>query len=154
MHFFGKMSIQIFSLFFLIIFFNYIMQNVLYIFWIQVLDQICGLQVFSPTLWLVFYSLRSCSFAKSCPSLCNRMSVAHQVSLSFTISQSLPKIMSTESVMLSNHLTFCLPFLLLPSVFHIIRVFFRELSVFSRWPKYWNFSFRSVLQWISRVDVL
>ena len=48
---------------------------------------------------------------------------AHQASLSFTVSQSLLKFMSTESVMLSNHLTLCCPFLLLPSVFPSIRVF-------------------------------
>ena len=56
--------------------------------------------------------------------------VAHQASLSFTISQSLLKLMSIESVMSSNHLILCCPFLLLPSIFSSIRVFFNE-SVFA-----------------------
>ena len=49
--------------------------------------------------------------------------VAHQASLSFTISQSLLKLMSVESVMPSNHLILCRPLLLLPSIFPSIRVF-------------------------------
>ena len=66
---------------------------------------------------------------------------AHQASLSFTISQSLLKFMSIESVMLSNHLILCHPLLLLPSVFPIIRVFSNESALRIRWPKYWSFSF-------------
>ena len=66
---------------------------------------------------------------------------AHQVSLSFTISQSLFKLHSTELVMPSNRLIFCRPLLLLPSIFPRIRVFFNELAVCIRWPQYWNFSF-------------
>ena len=69
-------------------------------------------------------------------------SAAHQASLSFTISLSLPKFMSTESVMPSNHLILCCPLLLLPSIFPSIRVFSNELAVHIRWPKYWSFSFR------------
>ena len=65
---------------------------------------------------------------------------AYQASLSFTISQSLFKLMSIEFVMPSNHLILCCPFLLLPSIFSSIRVFPNEL-VLHRWPKYWNFSF-------------
>ena len=64
---------------------------------------------------------------------------ALQASLSCTISQSLPKFMSIESVMLSNHLILC-PLLLLPSVFPRIRVFSNESAVRIRWPKYWSFS--------------
>ena len=56
------------------------------------------------------------------------------------ICQSLLKFMSTESVMLSNHLILCCPLLLLPSVFPSIRVFSRELALCIRWPKYWSFS--------------
>ena len=63
-----------------------------------------------------------------------------QDSLSFTISQSLLKLISTESVMLSNHLIPCRP-LLLPSVCPSIRVFSNELALRIRWPKYWSFSF-------------
>ena len=66
---------------------------------------------------------------------------AHQVSLSFTISWSLLRLMSIESVMPSNHLTLCFPLLLLPLVFPSIRVFSSELILCIRWPKYWSFSF-------------
>ena len=66
--------------------------------------------------------------------------VTHQASLSFTISQSLLKLMSIESVMPSNHLTLCRPLLLLSSVFASIRVFSNELSPPIRWPEYWRFS--------------
>ena len=65
---------------------------------------------------------------------------AHQASLSFTIFQSLLKLMSTESVMPSNHLVPCHPLLLLPSIFPSIRVFSNELVLHIRWPKYWSLS--------------
>ena len=66
---------------------------------------------------------------------------AHQASLPITNSQSLPKSMSIESVMPSNHLILCRPFLLPPSIFSIIRVFSNESALCIRWPKYWSFSF-------------
>ena len=66
---------------------------------------------------------------------------ARQASLSITNSWSLPKLMSIESVMLSNHLILCRPLLLLPSIFPSIRVFSNELVLHIRWPKYWSFSF-------------
>ena len=66
---------------------------------------------------------------------------AHQALLSSTISWSLLKFMSTELVMLSNHLILCCSFLLLPSGFVSIRVFFKELALLIRLPKYWSFSF-------------
>ena len=66
---------------------------------------------------------------------------AHQASLSITNSQSLLKLMSTESVMPSNHLILCWPLLLLPSIFPSIRVFSNESALRIRWPKYWSFSF-------------
>ena len=65
---------------------------------------------------------------------------ALQASLSFTISQSLLKVMSIEPVMPSNHLALCHPLLLLPSIFPRIRVFSSELAFRIRWPKYWSFS--------------
>ena len=65
---------------------------------------------------------------------------ACQVSLSFTISQSLLKLMSIESVMLYNHLVLCHPLLFLSLIFPSIRVFFNKLAVCIRWPKYWSFS--------------
>ena len=66
---------------------------------------------------------------------------AHQASLSFTISWSLLKLMSIESVMPSNHLTLCCQLLLLPSIFPSIRIFSSELALCIRWTKYRSFSF-------------
>ena len=66
---------------------------------------------------------------------------AHQASLFITNSQSLLKLMSIESVMPSNHLILCRPFLLSPSIFPSIRVFSNESILCIRWPKYWSFSF-------------
>ena len=66
---------------------------------------------------------------------------AYQAFLSFTISQSLLKLISIESVMLSNHLILCQP-LLPPSIFPSIRVFSNESALRIRWPKYWNFRFK------------
>ena len=65
---------------------------------------------------------------------------APQASLVFTISRSLLKLLSTESVMPSNHLVLCCPLLLLLSIFPSIRVFSNELALHG-WPKYWSFSF-------------
>ena len=67
--------------------------------------------------------------------------VARQASLSITNSWSLLKLISIESVMPSNHLILCHPFLLLPSVFPSIRGFSNESVLHIRWPKYWSFSF-------------
>ena len=66
---------------------------------------------------------------------------ARQASLSITNSWSLPKLMSIESVMPSNHLILCCPLLLLPSIFPSIRVFSDESALCIRWSKYWSFSF-------------
>ena len=66
---------------------------------------------------------------------------AHQASLSITNSWSLPKLVSIELVMPSNHLILSPPFLLLPSTFPSIRVFSNESALFIRWLKYWSFSF-------------
>ena len=66
---------------------------------------------------------------------------ACQASLSFTTSWSLPKLMSIESVMPSNHVILCHPLLFLPSIFPGIRVFSNESALPIRWPKYWSFSF-------------
>ena len=80
----------------------------------------------------------SCSFVSDSS---NPRTAAHQAPLSFTISQSLLKLTSVESVMPSNHLTLCHPLLLLPSVFPSIRVFSSGSALHTRWPKYWSFSF-------------
>ena len=63
-----------------------------------------------------------------------------QASLSITNSRSLPKLMSIEWVMPSNHLILCHPLLLLPSIFPRIWVFSNESVLCIRWPKYWSFS--------------
>ena len=65
---------------------------------------------------------------------------ARQASLSITISRSLFKLTSIESVMPSNHLILCHP-LLPPSIFPSVRVFSNESALHIRWPKYWSFSF-------------
>ena len=77
---------------------------------------------------------------KPCPTLCSPMNCSMPSSSVLTISWSLLKFMSTESVMLSNHLIFCCP-LLLPSVFPSIRVFASESALHIQWPKYWSFNF-------------
>ena len=64
---------------------------------------------------------------------------AHQASLCFIISWSLPKLMSIELVMPSDHLILCCPLLLLPSICPSIRVFSNESAICIRWPKYWSF---------------
>ena len=66
---------------------------------------------------------------------------ARQPSLSITDCRSLPKPMSIESVMPSNHLILCHPLLLLPSIFPKVRGFSNESALCIRWPKYWSFSF-------------
>ena len=82
----------------------------------------------------------------------------------FTNSRSLPKLMSIESVMPSNHLILCRPLLLLPSILPSIRVFSNESALHIRWPKYWSFSFNislpmntqdwSLLGWTGWISLL
>ena len=81
------------------------------------------------------------SVAQSCPTLCDPMDcstpglpVHHQL-------PELLKLMSIESMMPSNHLILCCPFLLPPSIFSSIRVFSNKSVLRIRWPKYWGFSF-------------
>ena len=86
--------------------------------------------------WLIVY----CSVTQLCPTLCD--SLCHKdKKMSLTISQTLLKLMSIESVMPSNHLVLCYPLLLLPSIFLSIRVFSKVLALRISWPKYWSFSF-------------
>jgi len=80
------------------------------------------------------------SVTQSCLNLCDPWTAALQASLYITNSQSLPKFMSTESVMPFNHHILCCPLLLLPSLFIRIRVFSNESALHIRWPKYWSFS--------------
>ena len=79
--------------------------------------------------------------AKLCPTLCDPMTAAHPASLSFTISQSLLKLMSIESVMSSNHFYLSHSLFLLSSIFPSIRVFSNESVLRIMWPKHWSFSF-------------
>ena len=67
--------------------------------------------------------------------------VAHQASLSFTVSWSLLKLLSIDLIKQSNHFILCHPLLLQPSIFPSIRVFSNESVLRIRWPKYWSFSF-------------
>ena len=109
------------------------------------------------------WSVQFSSVTQSCPTLCNPWTTAHQASLSITNSWSLPKLMSIESVMPSNHLILCHPLLLLPSIFPSIRVFCNESAFRIRWQKYWSFSFnvseqmntqdRSVLGWTGWISL-
>ena len=80
----------------------------------------------------------SCLVIKLCPVFATPWTPACQASLSFTISQSLLKLMSIESVMPSYHLILCCPFS--SSIFPSIGVFSNELDLCIRWPKYWSFS--------------
>ena len=66
---------------------------------------------------------------------------AHRSSLSFTVSQSLLKLTSIESVIPSNHLILCHPLFLLPSILPSVGVFSSESALCIRWPKYWSLSF-------------
>ena len=81
------------------------------------------------------------SVAQSCLTPSNPWTAADQAFLSFIISQSLLKLMSTGSMMLSNYLIFCHPLLLQPSIFPSIRLFSNGWALRIRWPKYWGFSF-------------
>ena len=81
-----------------------------------------------------------CSVAKSCPTLCDPMDYSTP---GFPVLHYLPellKLMSIETMMLSNHLILCHPLLLLPSIFPSIRVFSNKSNLGIRWPKYWSFS--------------
>ena len=82
-----------------------------------------------------------CLVPQSCPTLQDPMNAACQAFLSLTISHSLFKLVSIESMMPSNHLILCHPLRVLPSVFPSIRVFPNELALCIRWPKNWSFSF-------------
>ena len=94
-------------------------------------------------VWYFEHSFSSVQFSHSVVSNFFRPHDPHkgQASLSITNSQSLPKLMSIELVMPSNHLILCHPLLLLISIFSSIRVFSKESALHIRWPKHWSFSF-------------
>ena len=82
-----------------------------------------------------------CSVSKLCLTLCDPMDCSTPGLLSLTIFWSLPKFMSIEPVITSNHLILSCPLLLLPSSFPSTRVFSSESALSIRWVKYWSFSF-------------
>ena len=94
-----------------------------------------GKLIVYPKVIVAVYSL-SCVRLSATP-----WTAARKASPSFTISQSLFKLMSTESVVPSNHLILCHPLLLLSSIFPSLRVFSNESALCLRWPKYWSISF-------------
>ena len=87
------------------------------------------------TFGLIFVGIPSLSHVQL---FVTSWTAALQASLSFTISQSLLKLMSTELTRPSNHVILCCPLLLLPSVFTSMRVFSDESALCIRWPKYWH----------------
>ena len=80
-----------------------------------------------------------CSVAKLCSTLCASIDCSTPGSLSYTVSQSLLKFISIESVILSNHIILC-HLLLLPSILPSLRTFSNESALPIRWPKCWSFS--------------
>ena len=90
-----------------------------------------------PTDRIDIHSVQSLSHVRL---FATAQTAARQASLSITNSRSLPKPMSIELVMPSNHLFLCHPLLLLPSIFPSIGVFSNESVLHIRWPKYWSFS--------------
>ena len=95
-------------------------------------------------LWLLQLPVWDCccySITRHVRLFATPWTIASQVSLSFTISQSLLKLMSIETVMPSNNLVLCCPLLLPPSLFPSISVISNESVLRIRWPKFWSFSF-------------
>ena len=90
------------------------------------------------TLMVQFSSVQSLSHVRL---FLTPWTAVRQASLSITNTRSLPKLMSIESVMPSNHLILCCPLLLSPSIFPSIRIFSNESVLHIRWPKNWSFSF-------------
>ena len=96
------------------------------------------------SVWLreiMLYPFQFNSVPQSCSTLHDTWTTALQASLSIINSWNVLKPMSIESVMPLNHLILCHPLLLLPLIFHRIRVFSNEGALHIRWPKYWSFSF-------------
>ena len=87
------------------------------------------------------YQFTSVQLLSPVPFFATPWTAAYQAFLSITNSQRLPKLMSIESVMPSNHLILCHSLLLQPSIFPSIRVFANESALHIRWIKYWSFSF-------------
>ena len=93
------------------------------------------------TIWVLYEILQFSSVAQSCPTLCNPM---NRSTPGLPVHHQLLESTQTHvySVMMpSNHLIFCHPLLLLPSIFPSIRVFSNESALHIRWPKYWSLIF-------------
>ena len=88
-----------------------------------------------------YHSVQFSSVSQPCPTLCAPMNRSTPGLLVHYKLQNLPKLMSIESVMPSNHLNLYRPLLLMPSNFPSIRVFSNESALRIRWPKYWSFRF-------------
>ena len=99
------------------------------------MDPISGINSLGEHIFVVFQSLSHVRL------FATPWTAVNKTSLSFTISQSLLKLMSVELMMLSKYLILCHSLLLLPSILPSIRVFSNELVLHIRWPKYWSFSF-------------
>ena len=106
----------------------------------QILWSCCG--VLCPQIWPFYFHLVAVAVQSltHVQLFATPWTAAHQASMLFTISQSLLKFMSIESVMPSNHLILRHPLLLLTSIFPSTRVFSNESALHIRWPKYWSFS--------------
>ena len=105
-----------------------------------------GICVFSSNILRIFKNKIFTQFSRSVMSdSATPWVTAHQASLSITDSRSPLKLMPIKSVMTSRHLILCRPLLLLPPIPPSIRVFPNESTLRTRWPKYWSFSFTSVL---------
>ena len=102
------------------------------------------LQVPSMPIFIWSHKIRTFSSVQSLSHVqlfATAWTAAYQASLSIANSRSLPKLMSIESVMPSNHLILCSPLLLLPSIFPSISICSNESARHIRWPKYWSYSF-------------
>ena len=97
---------------------------------------------YSILVWEILWTGETlcCLVAQLCPTLCDPMDWVMKGLPSFSVSWSLFKFMSIESVIPSNRLNLCHP-LLLPPIFPSIRVFSNKLAICIRWPKYWRFIF-------------
>ena len=113
-----------------------------------------GLKLVMGLVMVTFHSVQFSSITQSCWTLCDPIHCSTPGFL-FTISRSLLKLTSIESVMPSNHLVLCCPLLLLPSIFPNIRIFFKEVSSSYQVAKLSELQFQhQSFQWIFRFDVL
>ena len=106
--------------------------------WLVSLPSTHGTEILFTEWMIQFSSVQSLSCVQL---FATPWTAARQASLSSTNSRSLPKPMSIELVMPSNHLILCCPLLLPPSILPSIRVFSNESALHIRWPKFWSFSF-------------